>query len=32
MVAAQAPATALSFEAGRVVTTETAHTFVDGVA
>jgi threonine dehydratase len=32
VVAARAPAAALSFEAGRVVTTETAHTFVDGVA
>src|SRR5580704_9936141 len=32
VVAAQAPATALSFEAGRVVTTDTAHTFADGVA
>jgi len=32
VVAAEAPATALSFEAGRVVTTETSHTFVDGVA
>jgi len=32
VVAAQAPATALSFEAGRVVTTEASHTFVDGVA
>lgn len=32
VVAEQAPATALSFAAGEVVTTETAHTFVDGVA
>jgi threonine dehydratase len=32
VVAAEAPATALSFEAGRVVTTDTSHTFVDGVA
>ncbi|HEV3069331.1 MAG TPA: threonine dehydratase [Streptosporangiaceae bacterium] len=32
VVAAQAPAMALSFQAGRAVTTETAHTFVDGVA
>jgi len=32
VVAAEAPATALSFDAGRVVTTETSHTFVDGVA
>jgi threonine dehydratase len=32
VAAAAAPATALSFEAGRVVTTDTSHTFVDGVA
>jgi len=32
VVAAEAPATALSFEAGRVITTDTSHTFVDGVA
>jgi len=32
VVAAEAPATALSFEAGRAVSTETSHTFVDGVA
>jgi threonine dehydratase len=32
VVAAEAPATKLSFEAGRVVSTETAATFVDGVA
>jgi threonine dehydratase len=32
VVAKQAPATALSFAAGHVVTTETAATFVDGVA
>ena len=32
VVADAAPATALSFGAGRVVTTETATTFVDGVA
>jgi len=32
VVAAEAPATALSFEAGLVVTTETSQTFVDGVA
>jgi threonine dehydratase len=32
VVAAEAPATALSVAAGRVVTTETANTFVDGVA
>ncbi len=32
VVAAQAPATALSFEAGHVVTTESAATFADGVA
>jgi len=32
VVAEQAPATARSFAAGRVVTTETAATFVDGVA
>ena len=32
VVAAEAPATALSFEARRVITTETSHTFVDGVA
>ena len=32
VVAANAPATALSFAAGRVVTTETADTFIDGVA
>ncbi|HQZ36545.1 MAG TPA: threonine dehydratase [Ilumatobacteraceae bacterium] len=32
VVAERAPATALSFAAGRVVTTETADTFVDGVA
>jgi len=32
VVAAEAPAMALSFEAGRVVTTDTAHTFADGVA
>src|SRR5215475_12644990 len=32
VLAAEAPATALSFESGRVVTTETSHTFVDGVA
>src|SRR6201986_438675 len=32
VAAAQAPATALSFEAWRVVTTETSHTFADGVA
>jgi len=32
VVAAQAPATALSVAAGKVVTTETANTFADGVA
>lgn len=32
VVAENAPAYALSYEAGRVVTTETADTFVDGVA
>lgn len=32
VVAEQAPAYALSYEAGRVVTTEAADTFVDGVA
>jgi threonine dehydratase len=32
VVAAKAPATALSLAAGRVVTTDTADTFVDGVA
>jgi threonine dehydratase len=32
VVAEMAPATALSFAAGTVVTTETAHTFIDGVA
>ena len=32
VVAAAAPATRLSFEAGRVITTERADTFVDGVA
>ena len=32
VVAQQAPATALSVAAGRVVSTETANTFVDGVA
>ncbi len=32
VVAEQAPATALSMRAGRVVTTETASTFADGVA
>jgi threonine dehydratase len=32
VVAEQAPATARSFAAGRVVTTESARTFVDGVA
>jgi threonine dehydratase len=32
VVAEKAPAYALSYEAGRVVTTETADTFVDGVA
>jgi threonine dehydratase len=32
VVASLAPATALSFAAGAVVTTETANTFVDGVA
>ncbi|HVC25264.1 MAG TPA: threonine dehydratase [Acidimicrobiales bacterium] len=32
VVAAQAPATALSVRAGRVVTTDSANTFVDGVA
>ncbi len=32
VVAAEAPATARSFAAGRVVTTETAATFADGVA
>jgi threonine dehydratase len=32
VVAEQAPATALSFEAGRVVTTDRADTFIDGVA
>jgi threonine dehydratase len=32
VVSDQAPATALSFGAGEVVTTESAHTFVDGVA
>lgn len=32
VVAERAPATALSFEAGRVITTETADTMVDGVA
>jgi threonine dehydratase len=32
VVAANAPATARSFQAGRVVTTERADTFVDGVA
>jgi threonine dehydratase len=32
VVAEQAPATALSFEAGRVVTTDSADTFIDGVA
>jgi threonine dehydratase len=32
VVAANAPATARSFEAGRVITTERADTFVDGVA
>lgn len=32
VVAEQAPAYALSYEAGHVVTTETADTFVDGVA
>ncbi len=32
VVAAEAPATALSFAAGHVVTTETAATFADGVA
>jgi threonine dehydratase len=32
VVAEQAPATALSFTAGRVVTTESAATFADGVA
>ena len=32
VVSAEAPATALSVAAGRVVTTETADTFVDGVA
>jgi len=32
VVADKAPATALSLAAGRVVTTETANTFVDGVA
>ena len=32
VVSALAPATALSFTAGSVVTTETANTFVDGVA
>jgi threonine dehydratase len=32
VVAEQAPATALSFAAGRVVTTESAATFADGVA
>ena len=32
VVSARAPATALSFAAGSVVTTDTANTFVDGVA
>ena len=32
VVAEEAPATKLSFEAGRVVSTETAATFIDGVA
>jgi threonine dehydratase len=32
VVAAEAPATALSFAAGHVVTTDTADTFIDGVA
>jgi threonine dehydratase len=32
VVAEQAPATALSVKAGRVITTEAANTFVDGVA
>ena len=32
VVSAGAPAVALSFEAGRVVTTETADTFADGIA
>jgi len=32
VAAAEAPAFALSFEAGRVVTTETARTFADGMA
>lgn len=32
VVAAKAPAFALSFEAGRVVTTQTARTFADGMA
>jgi threonine dehydratase len=32
VVAEQAPATALSVKAGRVVTTDTADTFIDGVA
>ena len=32
VVAAEAPATALSFAAGHVVTTDTANTFIDGVA
>ena len=32
MVAAQAPAYALSFAAGQVVTTDSADTFADGVA
>ena len=32
VVSERAPATALSFEAGRVVSTDTAATFVDGVA
>jgi threonine dehydratase len=32
VVAAAAPATALSFQAGRPVSTATSHTFVDGVA
>jgi threonine dehydratase len=32
VVSAHAPAYALSFEAGRIVTTETANTFADGMA
>jgi threonine dehydratase len=32
VVSSEAPATALSFQAGQVVTTDTARTFVDGVA